>query len=80
MSDYLIEQDAVNAIGRIDELVDALSVLETNPMIGWPTLHGLRELVIGRASSGHVALYQFVVEIDTVFVLAIRGQKETGYG
>ena len=77
--DHLIEYDAVDAIGRIGEIVDALSVLETNPKIGRPTPHGLRELVIGRDSRGYVALYQFVVEIDTVFVLAIRAQKEAGY-
>ncbi len=77
--DHLIEYDAVDAIGRIDEIVDALSVLETNPKIGRLTSHGLRELVIGQDSRGYVALYQFVVEIDTVFVLAIRAQKEAGY-
>jgi hypothetical protein len=38
----------------------------------------LRELVIGRRARGRVALYRYVAELDTVFVLAIRGQKE-GY-
>ena len=39
----------------------------------------LRELVIGRHARGHVALYRYVAELDTGFVLAIRGQKEAGY-
>ena len=39
----------------------------------------LRELVIGRGSRGYVALYSYVVELDAVFVLAIRSQREAGY-
>jgi toxin ParE1/3/4 len=35
--------------------------------------------VIGRASQGYVALYRFVASVDTVFVLAIRSQRELGY-
>ena len=29
---------------------------------------------------GYVALYHFLPSIDTVFVLAIRSQREAGYG
>jgi toxin ParE1/3/4 len=36
------------------------------------------ELVIGRGSRGYVALYRYVPEIDTVFVLAVRSQREAG--
>jgi len=34
--------------------------------------------VIGRRSRGFVALYRYVAEIDTVFVLALRSQREFG--
>lgn len=44
-----------------------------------PVANAKRELVIGRRSHGYVALYRFVSEIDTVFVLAIRSQREAGY-
>jgi hypothetical protein len=37
------------------------------------------ELVIGRASRGYGALYRYVAAIDTVFVLALRAQREDGY-
>ena len=40
---------------------------------------GMRELVIGRRARGYVALYRYVAELDTVFVLAVRGRKEAGY-
>ena len=55
-------------------------MLETNPLIGRPAENGKRELVIGRRSHGYVALYRYVAEIDTVFVLAIRAQREAGFG
>jgi toxin ParE1/3/4 len=64
---------------RIAEIIHAISVLEHNPLIGRPARSGLRELVIGRRSRGYVALYRYVAEIDTLFVLAVRSQREAGY-
>jgi hypothetical protein len=40
-------------------------------------LIGLRP--IGRRSRGYVALYRYVADVDAVFALAIRGQREAGY-
>jgi toxin ParE1/3/4 len=53
--------------------------LERNPLIGRPVQPGFRELVIGRGARGYIALYRYAAELDTVFVLGIRGQKEAGY-
>jgi len=53
-------------------------VLERNPLIGRLVRADLGELVIGRQARGYVALYRYVAERDTVFVLAIRGQKDAG--
>jgi toxin ParE1/3/4 len=36
--------------------------------------------MIGRGVRGYVVLYRYVEALETVFVLAIRGQKEAGYG
>ena len=41
--------------------------------------NGKRELVIGRATRGYVALYRDVAAIDTVFALAVRAQREGGF-
>ena len=38
----------------------------------------MNELVIGRRTHVYIALYRYVAEIDTVFVLAIRNQREAG--
>lgn len=67
------------AVARIGEIIQAMDVLTHSPLIGRPVKGGKRELVIGRESHGYVALYRFVPAIDTVFVLAIRGQRESGY-
>ncbi len=78
--DHLEQYQVENPVARIHEIVAAIGVLETNPLIGRPAESGKRELVIGRRSHGYVALYRYVAEIDTVFVLAIRAQRETGFG
>lgn len=78
--DHLDRYRVENPSARIHEIVEAIGVLETNPLIGRPVGNGKLELVIGRRSHGYVALYRYVGEIDTVFVLALRGQREAGFG
>ncbi|HEX8012416.1 MAG TPA: type II toxin-antitoxin system RelE/ParE family toxin [Casimicrobiaceae bacterium] len=77
--DHLARYDLDNAPARVDEIIQAISVLETNPHIGRPARRNKRELITGRGSRGYVALYRYVPEIDTVFVLALRSQREAGY-
>lgn len=76
---HLQQFELADASARIMEIVQALEVLTHNPLIGRPAPGGKRELVIGRKSHGYVALYQYVDEIDTAFVLAVRSQRESGY-
>ena len=78
--DHLAQYQVENPALRIREIIEAINVLEYNPMIGRPANNDKRELVIGHRSHGYVALYRYIVEIDTVFVLAIRSQKEAGDG
>ena len=75
---HLVEHQIADAAARIDDIIRAIEVLERNPLIGRPVRADLRELVIGRGAQGYVALYRYVPELDTAFVLAIRGQKEAG--
>ncbi len=75
LAQYQIENPAL----RIREIIKAFNVLEYNPMIGRPANNDKRELVIGHRSHGYVALYRYVVEVDTVFILAVRSQQEAGY-
>ncbi len=77
--EHLFQHQGADAPSRIEDIIRAIDVLERNPLIGRPARGDLRELVIGRRARGYVALYRYVAELDTVFVLAIRGQKEAGY-
>ena len=76
---HLATHEGANPAQRIGEIIAALDTLEHNPLIGRPVANAKRELVIGRRSHGYVALYRYVSEMDTVFVLAVRSQREAGY-
>nr|MBS0019246.1 type II toxin-antitoxin system RelE/ParE family toxin [Gammaproteobacteria bacterium] len=77
--DHLSQYEVADAPARIGEIIQALSVLEYNPLLGRPARDETRELIIGRRSRGYVALYRYVPEIDTIFVLAIKSHREAGY-
>lgn len=77
--DYIAQFDVGAAAERIGEIVEAVQILSTSPMIGRPVKGGKRELVIGRAFRGYVALCRYVAPLDTVFVLAMRSQRESRY-
>ena len=64
---------------RIQTIVQAVQILSHSPLIGRPVKGGKRELVIGQGARGCVALYRDVADIDTVFVLAVRNQRELGF-
>jgi toxin ParE1/3/4 len=70
---------AADASQRIRDLASALDILAHSPLIGRKVKGGNRELVIGRSSRGYVALYRFLPDMDTVFVLALRSQRESDY-
>ena len=76
---HLVRYELDDAHSRIQEIIQAIQVLAHSPLIGRPVKGGKRELVIGRGSHGYIALYRFVARADTVFVLAIRSQRESGY-
>jgi len=78
--DHLAQHDIEGAPGRSREIVQAIDVLKHNPLIGGPASANERELVTGRRTHGYLALYRYVEQIDTVFVLAIRSQRKAGYG
>ncbi len=77
--DYLTRFEIGSAQERIVEILQAIQILATSPLIGRPAGGGKRELIIGHASRGYVALYRYVPDIDVAFVLGVRGQRESGY-
>lgn len=77
---HLVEHGSEHGAQRIGEIVTALDILAFNPELGRPAHAGFRELVIGRRrQGGYLALYRYLEEADTAFVVAIRSQREAGY-
>lgn len=77
--DHIAQFDPGSAPERIGAIIDAIQILRHSPQMGRPVQGGKRELVIGRATRGYVALYHYIEAIDTVFVLAVRSQREVGF-
>jgi toxin ParE1/3/4 len=78
--DHIARFDVGAAPKRIQEIIEAIDILQSSPLIGRPVRTGAtRELLIGRATRAYLALYQYVPSIDTVFILAIRSQREVAY-
>jgi len=77
--EHIAQFDPGSAPERIGEIVRAIDILQYSPAIGRKVKNGKRELVIGRGTRGYVALYRYVPALDTVFVLAVRAQREAGF-
>ncbi len=77
--EHIAQFDPASAPQRIGDILEAIQILTHSPQIGRPVKAGKRELIIGRAKRGYVALYRYVAAIDTVFVLAVRAQREDGF-
>lgn len=77
--DHLFLYAPDTAAHRIEEIVAAMNILESSPMIGRPMPRGLRELVISGVSNGYLALYRYDAMIDVAYILAVRSQRELQY-
>jgi toxin ParE1/3/4 len=77
--EHLQQHDSPNGPAHIRQIIAAIDALADNPLIGRPVDALKRELVIGHDRHGYLALYSYAEAIDTVFVLALRSQREAGY-
>ena len=77
--DHLLRHQVEDIPARMAGVMEALDILTHSPLIGRPVKTGQRELLIGRNSRAYIALYRFVPDIDTVLVLALRSQRESGF-
>lgn len=80
LTDFLIESDPSAAMNTIDLVEEAVELLKRHLLIGLPVEPPLRELVISRGRTGYLALYSFEPADEVVLILAIRHQRELGYG
>ncbi|MDQ0036050.1 plasmid stabilization system protein ParE [Variovorax boronicumulans] len=77
--DHLEEHEAADVANRVAEILEAIQILSRSPLIGRPVAGGKRELIIGKGSRGYIALYRYLAGIETVFILALRAQRESGF-
>jgi plasmid stabilization system protein ParE len=77
--DHLEQHQAADVADRVGEILEAIQILSRSPLIGRPVAGGKRELIIGKGSRGYVALYRYLAGIETVFILALRAQRESGF-
>ena len=77
--DHQANHGIEDTLERIAEIIEAIQVLARSPIIGRKAKGGKKELVIGQESRGYVALSRYVSDVDTVFVLAVRSRRESGY-
>ncbi len=80
LQNFLPEDNPDAALEAAQAIEHAVSMLERHPLIGRPAEAGMRELVISRGHTGYLALYDYLAPIDTVVILALRHQREAGYG
>jgi toxin ParE1/3/4 len=80
LTDFLLEQSPALARATAPIIVSGLGALKLHPLIGKPSQHGLRELMISRGRTGYIALYAYDARTDVVMVLAIRHQRAAGFG
>ena len=77
--DHLEQHQVADVASRAGEILEAIQILSRSPLIGRPVAGGKRELIIGKGNRGYVALYRYLAGIETVFILALRAQREPGF-
>jgi plasmid stabilization system protein ParE len=80
LTDFLLEQSPESAAAIAPIIVSALQALTMHPLLGRPAEYRLRELLVSRGRTSYVALYEYDAATDTALVLAIRHQREIGFG
>jgi plasmid stabilization system protein ParE len=76
---FLLAENPPSAVAAAEAIESAVNTLAAHPLVGRRVEGDLRELVISFGATGYIALYRFVVQEDTVRILALRHQREIGY-
>jgi len=78
---FLAEKNPQAMMRAAQAIERQFALLGTEPEIGRPLDDPpeLRELIIPFGDSGYVVLYHHEVKSDSVYVLAVRHQKDAGY-
>lgn len=77
--DHLEQHQVADVANRVEEILEAIQILSRSPPIGRPARDGKRELIIGKGNRSHVAPYRYLAGIETVLILALQAQRESGF-
>lgn len=77
--EFLLEHDRSAAAETAGLITDAVEMLAKHPLLGRATSERLRELVISRGVSGHLALYDYDAARELIVILGVRHQREAGH-
>ena len=77
--DFLAASEPSASAQTAELIISAVEALRHHPLLGRPVESAFRELVISRGRSGYIALYRYDETRDSVLVLTLRHQRETGY-
>jgi plasmid stabilization system protein ParE len=78
--EFIATEDPRRARKHLLSVRRALELLAEHPLLGRGAEDGRRELVLSRGRYGYVAKYRWLPADDIVLVLAVRHQREAGYG
>lgn len=78
IADFLSE-NGMDTLEALDLIEEAIKILARHPLIGRPVESGLHELAISQGKTAYLTLYAYHAAHDTIFVLAIRHQREAEF-
>lgn len=78
--EFIATTDPDAARRQLASIRHAFTLLGDHPLLGRPAEYGHRELILSRGKYGYVAKYRYMPALDIVFILAVRHQREAGYG
>ena len=80
---FLADKNPDAAMRAVKAIRDGVKVLARQPGVGRPVQDmptQYREWMINFGDSGYLALYRQAEAVDLVAILAVRHQREAGYG
>jgi plasmid stabilization system protein ParE len=79
LDEFLTQQDSPLRGQLAAFIAKAVTILAIQPGIGRPVSDSQRELIVHRGRSGYLVRYRYDRTQQTVTVLRIRHQNESGY-
>ncbi len=79
ITQFLVNAEPASALEVLEVILQTLYTLVRHPLIGRRVEGEVRELVISRGATGYVALYRHEPVRDTIRMLRIRHQRESGF-